>query len=252
MVTDGITHFAHIQMTRFLSGLGTFSAICQCQQMINCSQVRHCAPHFRMWSAPLPCQPGRRHRSPPWVPVPHTCQQKVMTLQSSRRDERASETCSHDFEHMVSQPWEWKKKLHIWLLAFPSNLFYGRFHCMWCQANKCQVRQREQKQRLHGSTVLRDGRTCRCVCVWCEHSIFVYCFLKVCTHVSVYCMCVAPEYSGRWNHAPPSTGSPWLALTRIADHINATTHLSLPPTLPPFLSHFCHLQSLSLRTFCQT
>lgn len=60
-------------------------------------------------------------------------------------------------------------------------------------------------------------------------------------------MCVVlGYYLGRWTHAPLCTGSPWLVLTRNADHINATTHLSLPHSLPlsSFLSHSCHLHSL--------
>lgn len=33
-----------------------FSAICQCQQMIYCSRVRHCVPHSRMSSESPLCQ----------------------------------------------------------------------------------------------------------------------------------------------------------------------------------------------------
>lgn len=97
---------------------------------------------------------------------------------------------------------------------------------MWSQANKCQVRVREQKQRTsNGSSELGEF-----VCAW----VGVYCSLTVSVHVSMClcCMCAVLGCSGRWNHAPPKTGSPWLALTRIADHINATTHLSLLPFLP--------------------
>jgi len=74
-----------------------------------------------------------------------------------------------------------------------------------------------------------------------------YCCV-LCVHACVYvCVCVVLGYLGRWTHAPFGTGSPWLVLTTIADHINATTHLSLPPSsfsLSLSLSHSCHLHSL--------
>lgn len=128
---------------------------------------------------------------------------------------------------MVSHPREWKK-IRFQMLAVPSNLFYGRFQRMRSQANKCQVRLREQKQRSRNGT----SELGVFVCAW----VGVYCSLTVSVHVSMclccVCVCVVLGCSGRWNHAPPRTGSPWLALTRIADHINATTHLSLLPFLP--------------------
>lgn len=117
------------------------------------------------------------------------------------------------------------------MLAVPSNLFNGRFQRMWSQANKCQVRLREQKQRNRNGT----SELGVFVCAW----VGVYCSLTVSVHMSMClcCVCVVLGCSGRWNHAPPRTGSPWLALTRIADHINATTHLSLLP----FLTASCSL-----------
>lgn len=85
--------------------------------------------------------------------------------------------------------------------------------------------------------------------VWVHVLAFVrWCisdFLKVCLHVSLFVYkCVVLGYWGRWTYATLGTGSPWLALTRIADHINAATHLSLPPSsfslslLPSALSTF--------------
>lgn len=189
MVTDGITHFAHIQMTRFLSGLGTFSAICQCQQMINCSQVRHCAPHFRMWSAPLSCQPGRLHRSPPWVPVPPTRQQKVMTLQSSCWDERASEI-SHDFEHMVSQPREWKKAPHsvacisFQLILWPVSLYVEPDKQMSGQTKGAET------ETVWKYSIKRweDMQVCVCVCVvW---ALFLCIVFWKCVRMCLCIVCV--------------------------------------------------------------
>lgn len=208
-----------------------FSVICQCQQTINSSQVIHYVTHSRMWSMPriVPTNPSSLvstlsaySPSTPrfWVHDPFG-----VHVGTWLRESKLFTAVSHDFEHMVSHPREWKK-LHFQMLAVLSNLFYGWFYRTWSQAKKCQVRVREQKQRnRNGSSELGVF-----VCAW----VGVYCSLIVSVHVSMCpcCMCVVLGCSGRWNHAPPRTGSPWLALTRIADHINATTHLSLLPFLP--------------------
>ena len=107
--------------------------------------VRHCVSHSRMWSELPSCQPARRCRSPPWVPVPLcTLQLEFTTPQEFtlgrggpffRREFELFAVVSRDSEHMVSHPREWKK-LHFQSLAVPSNLFYGQFRSARSQTNR--------------------------------------------------------------------------------------------------------------------
>lgn len=171
-----------------------FSVICQCQQMINSSQVIHYVPHSRMWSVPrivVPTNPSSPvstlNASSPstsrfWVHDPFGVHVGTWSV---LRESKLFTPVSHDFEHMVSHPRDWKK-LHFQMLAVPSNLFYGWFQCMWSQANKCQVRVREQKQRnRNGSSEL--GVLCVCVggCVLFSDS------QCACVRVSLLYVCCA-------------------------------------------------------------
>lgn len=82
----------------------------------------------------------------------------------------------------------------------------------------------------------------------CEHPTGVYYVSWKCAYMPLCVNVCGAGVLARWTHAPLSTGSPWLALTRIADHINATTHLSLPPApLFFFVPAIC-----TLHTLCQT
>lgn len=167
-----------------------FSVICQCQQMINSSQVIHYVPHSRMWSVPrivVPTNPSSpvstlSASSPStsrfWVHDPFGVHVGTWSV---LRESKLFTPVSHDFEHMVSHPREWKK-LHFQMLAVPSNLFYGRFQCMWSQANKCQVRVREQKQRN------RNGSSELGVCVRGWVCIVLWQSVCMCPCVSAVCV----------------------------------------------------------------
>lgn len=62
----------------------------------------------------------------------------------------------------------------------------------------------------------------------------VYIFFLRCECMCLLVVCVV-TVRVRWTQAPLCTGSPWLALTRSADHINATTHLFHSPSSTPLL-----------------
>lgn len=144
---------------------------------------------------------------------------------------------------MVSHPREWKKSSTFSCSQFLPTYFMAGFSVWVSQANKCQVRVRGQKQRRRDRCAVFHIYKVRWMSAqaYMHVSTLMVCivFWKAkCMCQCVY-MCVVLGYSGRWNHAPPCTGSPWLVLMRIADHINATP----PPhffSLAPAICTFKH------------
>ena len=261
------------KMTWFLSGVGAFffSAICQCQQVIYRSLVRHCVPHSRMSSALPRCQLGCLSGSPPWMPVPLHCSRSSRPLRvhvGTRAFLRESElfaVVSRDSQHMLSHPESGKSSTFSCLQFLPTHFMAGfraRGAKQWGMDGRCEGAERREMDLQCSGRVRRKGRRGgsqsrtegECAGVYaCERAEWcVLCFLDA--SVSV-CTCVWCRGTREGELMLLSAQeAPWLVLTRIADHINATTHLSPPsppsPRLPRFslslslaLSRSCHLHS---------